>query len=230
MKLAGVSVLGHIQDTMITARMKGIIDDYVISTTMNPLDDEIQGWCRKYNANCFRGSEDDVLGRVYETARYMNADVIVDITADCPLVDYSEIHKLLSLYFNNFHDVNYVYVSNCRIRSWPDGFDLQVFSISALAEISDIVTNEEYLKHVGWNVVKYLTSKTKIIDDIAPHKYFHPSWGLTLDTLEDYGLLKILFERRINERSAEGIIDYLHENPELLEINRSVVRKVPGDG
>lgn len=232
--LAGKPVLWHIAETMDMAKAVGAIDDYIIATTTNSLDDKIESWCENEKICCFRGSEDDVLGRVYEAAKSMKADVIVDTTADCPLVDWRQIKEMGEIYdkhpYNRGECRPYFYISNCRERSWPDGFDIQFFDIGCLRMlIEEKMVSLLRRSHSGWNIPKYLKDDICIVDYVAKDRYRFPSWGVTLDTKEDYKLLSILFDRGLGGKSAEEIIDYLKLHRELLKINSSVVRKVPGD-
>lgn len=227
MKLKGGSVLSQIVRRIESSKVDGLI----VATTTDISDDNIDLFCRNNGIKCYRGSMDDVLGRVAKAGFYMKADTIVDITADCPLIDYRQINKLLDLYNNN-KSFLYKYASNCWIRSWPDGFDIQIYSLAALENVSTHVVNEKHRSHAGWNIPYYLKDHgvVDIINDVAPHEYNYPKWGLTLDTQQDYQLISKLYELDMNLVSAELLIEFLKDNPELLKINNSVIRKAPGEG
>ena len=83
------------------------------------------------NLNVFLGSETDVLDRYYKAAKKFKADVIVRICADCPFIDPLIIDKILKV----FETKSYDYISNTIKPTFPDGFDVEVFSFSVLQEI-----------------------------------------------------------------------------------------------
>ncbi len=104
------------------------IDEVVVATSTAPQDDAIESFCATQVISCFRGSEDDVLDRYYQTASAFKADVVVRITADCPLHDPRVIDTVVS----HFDPARADYVSNTVERTYPDGLDTEVFSIAAL--------------------------------------------------------------------------------------------------
>ena len=69
-----------------------------------------------------------MLCQVIGAAEFMNAELVVEITGDCPLIDPSIVDQAISTFLNN--DVEYV--SNVDVRSFPDGMDVQVFSLKTL--------------------------------------------------------------------------------------------------
>ncbi len=85
-----------------------LIDEIVLATTVNKDDDSLEKLSKRLGIKCYRGSENDVLQRVFEAAKTYKADTIVEITGDCPLVDPDIIRACIKL----FLDGNYDYVSN----------------------------------------------------------------------------------------------------------------------
>ena len=104
------------------------IDEVVVATTTTRHVDVIEDFCAREGIACFRGSEDDVLDRYYQAARAFNADVVVRITADCPLHDPEVIDAIVGHFDPARHD----YVSNTIRRSYPDGLDTEVIAMAAL--------------------------------------------------------------------------------------------------
>lgn len=167
----------------------------------------------------YPGPEDDVIGRVIAAAEEANADIVVELTADCPLVDPNQIQKVITA-LKNRPDV--AYSSNCVVRSWPDGFDVQAYYLQTLKDIKRL---HRPTSHCGWNIAQNIDPRYKS-DLIAPAEYFYPDWGLTLDTPEDYELLNALLPH-IGGFTAEEVIDYVKDNIHLLDINSGVERKDP---
>ena len=128
-------------------KLAEVVDDIVIATTLN--SEEIVLLCIEENYLHFVGYvEEDVLSRVYRTAILYEADIIVDLTGDCPLVD--PIH--ISLLVKEVKDNHYGYASNIRPRSWPDGFDVQVYKRDILEMLHRNIQDPKDRQHTGWNI------------------------------------------------------------------------------
>jgi len=195
-----------------------LIDQIIVATTINSTDDPIFNMCQKLSINCYRGSEDDVLLRVLNAHKSVNSQIIVELTGDCPLIDPEIIDEVIDIYLNN----NFDYVSNSHIRSFPDGVDVQVFSVDILKEIS-IKTKEPYDRE---NVSSYIyrSSEYSLKAIIANKELFWPELRITLDDKGDYYLIKKLIEyfypNKKFEFSLKDIVNYLKENKQLLELNK----------
>lgn len=123
--LAGRPMLARVAERVRLARR---VDDVVVATSAAPPDDAIAEFCRKERIPCFRGSEEDVLDRFYGAAREHGADIIVRITADCPLIDPDVIDRVVERFQRGDCD----YASNTLRYTYPDGLDTEVFSRAAL--------------------------------------------------------------------------------------------------
>lgn len=182
-----------------------------------------------------KGSMDNVFQRVLDAALTRNVDIIVCISADCPLVDFRHIdfltkHIYQTVAFNTTHQLKakmIEYASNYSPRTWPDGFDVAVFSTEAFIRLSKMKINKE---HTGWNFTQF-PNLFGSINLCAPEKYKLPHIEITLDTKEDYLLLHKIYDAFLYNynMSAEDIIEYLLEDKELLNINKNVQRKIPGE-
>ena len=171
----------------------------------------------------FGGDEEDVLGRVLAAADYFQADIIVDITADCPMVDPRHIDALIGLLMK---DKSLDYASNCVCRDWPDGLDIQVYWTDALIKVKRRFNPPN---HVGWNIAQHPEHFT-LNHWHAPIHW--PDLGLTLDTPEDYEMLLNLFQIfGLDDPGfyAEDAVRYLKKNPKLIT-NKNVIRKIPEEG
>ena len=129
-------------------RMKRVksADEIVIATTVSDADRVIVDFCDRLSIPCFRGSEQDVLSRYYEAAKTFNADIVVRLTSDCPLVDPSIVERVLRYYFD--HSSEYDYVSNCLIRTYPRGMDSEVFPFGILEDAYAEATEPADREHV----------------------------------------------------------------------------------
>lgn len=194
------------------------IDNIIIATTTNSADDPIIELCNKINVSYHRGSEEDVLQRVLEAHSKLSSDVIVELTGDCPLIDPSLIDRIIDIYNTGLYD----YVSNAHIRSYPDGFDVQVFPFAILEEVADR-THDKYDRE---NVSSYIyrSGKYSLKEVIASPSEYWPDLRVTLDDTGDYLLIKNIIEFLRAEKGEEffiiDIITYIKNNPKLLELNK----------
>jgi len=123
--LCGTSVLGWVASRV---RLCRLIDEVVIATTTSPADEAIVEEAQRLAVAIFRGDEQDVLDRYYRAARMGNADVIVRITADCPLIDPDLTGETIEQFLAERPD----YASNALERTYPRGLDTEVMSRQAL--------------------------------------------------------------------------------------------------
>lgn len=119
-KIEGKPMLWHIINRV--KHIKGC--KIVVATTKRKIDDEITNIAKKSGVQYFRGKTNDVLDRFYNTALKFNGDIIIRITADCPLIDPKESSRVLK----KFLDGDYDYVSNGN-ETYPDGLDTECFSL-----------------------------------------------------------------------------------------------------
>jgi spore coat polysaccharide biosynthesis protein SpsF len=124
--IAGKSML-----EWVTTRVKraGFITQVVVATTTGLKDDAIVDECRRLDVACHRGSEHDVLDRYYHAARDHEADVVVRVTSDCPLIDPREIERVIL----SFRDACPSYASNSIASTYIRGLDTEVMTIESLS-------------------------------------------------------------------------------------------------
>jgi spore coat polysaccharide biosynthesis protein SpsF len=196
------------------------LDTIVVATTINSSDDPIVALAKNLGVGVFRGSEEDLLGRVCGALRDSNADVCVEITADCPLMDPKIVGEALTEYIRT-RETNF-YISNSDPhRSVPAGLDVQVFAAESLYQL-DAETNDPLdREHVSYGFYR-----PEAGDHWRPRFIKHPSCKggedvlVTLDCREDYELIKQLYEelsRRNPFFSAANMIAWVRAHPEQHE-------------
>lgn len=198
------------------------VDAIVLATTVNKEDDELVEFSRSCGITCYRGDENDVLSRVAGAAKSVKADVIVEITADCPLIDYKIIDQMVNIYLNNEVD----YVSNVIVRSYPDGMDVQVFSLETLEKSGRMTDCELDREHVSLHIRNNpgIFSRINVLPTVDE---YWPDLGLTLDEKEDFSLIKTVleyFEESPIDITCKEIVEYLRVNNSLI-VNDRVKRK-----
>ena len=163
------------------------IDHIVIATTTNVEDEKIIELCNRINIDYYRGSENDVLDRVFRTHQYTSSEIIVELTGDCPLIDTKIIDESIKLYLKN----NFDYVSNAHVRSYPDGLDTQVFSLKLLKEINKLATSDYDRENVSSFIYRnHQNYGYKLKALIAKENEYWPDLRITLDDLGDYKLIR----------------------------------------
>jgi len=220
LKSTGKTMLQHLVERLKTVPS---LDSIVLATTENSYDDVLSLEAKRLNINCFRGSENNVLSRVVEAASTVNADIIVEITGDCPLIDPGIVEQCIIMF--KAHSVDYL--SNVIFRSYPDGMDVQVMSFESLKRSLSMTSDTLDLEHVSL-FIRNNPQKFSHIHLISPPEQYWPELGLTLDEPQDYELINILIEHfnKIKPMfSCLDAINYLRENPHLISVNSSVLRK-----
>lgn len=225
-KLSGKSVLEHV---IYRVSKSNLIDQIIVATTTNKEDDKIVDECLKIGVNYYRGDENNVLSRYYETAFDKGYETIIRITSDCPLIDPKIIDNMIR-YFNNENEKYQLdYLSNSLKETFPRGFDVEIFTFNSLKEAYENATLEYEKEHVTPYI--YLNQdKFTIKNYYNSNKY--QNYRLTLDTYEDYLVIKNIYDNIYKEDSMffyEDIISYLNQYPEIANINQHIKQKKLGE-
>lgn len=218
MPLAGRPVLRHVIER---ARMSGVFARVVVATTDRSIDDEVAALAEGWGALAVRGDEADVLSRFGLAAEASSADVIMRITADCPLIDPDVLSAMVSRFVN---EQPLDLMSNCIRRTFPRGLDAELFTRAAL----DIMLRDASTQPQREHVTPYLYENPqlfRIVEFFNERNVSHVR--LTLDTLEDFDLLDRVFASVPNPddirlRDIERILD---ANPTWLTINAHIEQK-----
>ena len=217
--------LGRPMLAHLTSRLKAVpsIDEIVLATTVNAADDVLVDFAKKDGIKVFRGSEEDVMARVIGAAESAHADVVVEITGDCPIIDPDLVEQTIRIFKRNHS----VYCSNCFISSYPDGMETQVIALEALKKSFSMTDDPRDREHVSLHIVNnpQVFTHTYLV---APPSLHWPGLGLTLDEPADYELIRTLIENLGKDNPLFGcgdVIRFLRANPELLGVNDMVQRK-----
>jgi spore coat polysaccharide biosynthesis protein SpsF len=193
-----------------------------VATTINQTDDVIVSLCEKLSVFYHRGSEDDVLSRYYECAQKFNLDIIVRVTSDCPLVDGYLIKDGVEKFIASGENA---YVSNCIERTYPRGFDFEIFSFKALEKACENASERFEREHVSPFIRNPDKNKGVSLISLTRTKNAD-QFRITVDEEDDFKLIKILIENyHLVGKKAEEIITFLEANPEIANINAHVEQK-----
>lgn len=194
------------------------ISQIVVATSVNPNNHELADHVTKLGFNVFQGSEDDVLERYYLAAQKFNADVIVRITGDCPLVDANLVDEIIRF----FKLGNFDYASNTLAPTFPDGLDVEVFTMKALEKAFLLASSAYDREHVTpfiKNSPEFSRGNFVNEDD-----YSHMRW--TVDEDVDFGVISRVFERFYPDLNFgwKKILEYQKQAPEVFELNSQIMR------
>jgi len=219
MPLAGRPALFH---TIERVQRANLINEIVIATSTLPQDDIIEKEAAFIHIKTFRGSEGDVLERYYLAAKEANADTVVRVTSDCPLIDPAVLDQLIEL----FKETNADYASNFFARrTYPRGLDAEVFTFKALEHAQEKATQ----KHEREHVTPFIWAQPKLFKCASLQQDKDLStlrW--TLDEKDDYRLLTEIFNTLYPQNpnfSTEDILTLLEKRPELKTLNEHVEQK-----
>lgn len=207
-------ILWHIHNRLKTCKT---LSEIVISTGNSKNNEKIHDFAVKQKIPIFLGSENDLISRLFETCKKFEADAIVRITGDCPLVDPVLVDKMVSDFTKNYP--NFDVVRNYGIPTFPHGFEIDIFSLKILKKLHDKIIEpkwrewfplyfDHYPECFSILEIKNSTNQTNL--------------RLTLDYEEDFTLIKKIYEKlflKNNSFSTNSIISLLEENPSLLKIN-----------
>ena len=217
---AGRPLLAHLVE-----RLKRVpsIDEIVIATTTNGADDPIVELARTLGVTYFRGSEDDVLGRVLSAAKNSYADTIVEITADCPAIDPSIVQRCIETFIASGAD----YVSNILVPTYPWGMDTQVFATETLAQADTATTDDPAAReHVSLYIYEH-PERFTLVNVAAPPELTWPELHIELDTPEDYELIRTIFDELYPQHpdfALGDIISLLRRKTHISRINEHIQR------
>ena len=220
MEAAGKPMLQHMIERL---QRVPSLDGVVVATTVNATDDPVVELAERLGVGYFRGSEADVLMRVLDAARAHDVDVIVETTGDCPLIDPA----LVEICVQGYLDAGVDYVSNVLERTYPIGMDTQVFATDVLADVARRTDDPDDHEHVSLYIYRHPEIYT-LKNMPGPAQLTRPDLALTLDTPEDFELLRAVFEALYPRDPAFGLGDILHlldTDPSLADINAHIRRK-----
>ena len=205
--------------------------EIIVATTTNKSDDKIVELAHKNNVQCYRGSEDDVLKRVLESAQLFNTDVIVEITGDNPLADPVLIDNMINKFVKLKDTVDFMsndvgcYNDNVKFE-FPLGLNVKIFKTSVLNSVETKAKRSVDREHVVNYILKNM-DQYRVYNYTPSGYYARPDLRFTMDYHEDYFLIKQVYEGlyKCNKNfTSADIIEFLDRNPEVKNINIDCVQ------
>lgn len=196
----------------------------VIALTEDQADDELFKLCKQNNIEIYRGNTLDLLDRHIQVAKIFDADAVVKIPSDCPLIDPKIIDKVILYYINNRD--KYDFVSNLHPPSYPDGNDVEVMSFKALDKAwinaKKDFEREHTTPYIWENPDKFRIGNVDWetgFDYSMTHRF-------TIDYKEDYEFVKRVYDELYDKNNKFGlndILELLENKPKIKKINQMYI-------
>ena len=197
------------------------INNFIVATTINNSDDDIINICVKNQVKYFRGSENNVLDRFYQTALISNTDIVVMCTGDCPLLDSNILDDMVNIFIKNDynHFAHKYYGGN---MGFPDGFDVNIIKFKTLeTEWLKQKNNNNIIEHACSHLLATYGNGTYNIP-IPDHNIIDLNkLHLSLDTPDDFNLIKTIIENIKDDYSIYDVLEFLNKNTHLLEYQKN---------
>jgi spore coat polysaccharide biosynthesis protein SpsF len=221
MPIMGKPMLWHI-----VRRVRAVpsIDEVVVAVPSDGANEVLRQFCADNKITLFPGSETDVLDRYYQAARQFEADPVIRITADCPMVDPQLIERLVQMYqIGGFDHIGVAAGAGAERLGkgrFPDGLDAECFGFSVLARAWREATDPRDREHV----TRYIWSNRQLFycGELTADVVY-PKLRLTVDHAEDFELVTKIYESLYSEREPflfSDVMKFLEKNPAVVEMNR----------
>lgn len=224
----GRTTLGILIDNLRESRF---LDDIIVACPTGEADDAIAEACIHYQTKVYRGDSEDVLARVIGAAEYYGVDVIVEITADCPMMDAKVVDQAIERYLDlEMDNVPTDMVTNFIPKTYPKGYEVRVFPYETLKKIEKQVDNPIDRQHVSttafWNPKFKRYYKIHNVEAEPPNR--RPELAVTLDTPEDLVLMRALVgiaKECALPLTIGNVIQIIDTYPEYYKPAGAIVRK-----
>ena len=203
------------------------VDEVIVATSAESRDDIVSRYGSRSGATVHRGSESNVLARVFEAANLTDADVIVRITGDCPLIDPETLTEVTRPVLSGEAD----YAANILERTFPRGLDVEAFTFESFQRVHEEAADSHHREHVTpyyrenpdeFDIVN--VASDEVFDD--PQFQNRDDLRLTLDEADDYEVLREIYENVPYDDSLpiRDAIRYVDEN-DLMSLNETIEQK-----
>jgi spore coat polysaccharide biosynthesis protein SpsF len=201
-------------------RKSEITGNIVVAVTKEESDDKLADICNAEGYNIFRGHTTDLLDRHYQAGLEYNAEAVVKIPSDCPLIDPQIITRVINTFISS--ESKYDYVSNLHPATYPDGNDVEIMSMHALEKAWKEAGKDFEREHT----TPFLWENPELfrIGNVEWETGFDYSMSQrwTIDYREDYLFIKEVYDALYENNADFGlndILNFLEAHPEVKAIN-----------
>jgi glutamate-1-semialdehyde 2,1-aminomutase len=199
------------------ARARGV-NQIIVATSVEKVNQSLVEHVHKLGYICEQGSENDVLDRYVQAAKKHKADAVVRITGDCPLVDPELVDEVI----RRFLAANVDYYSNTNPPTYPDGLDVEIFTLKALEHASQVTSASFDREHV----TPYLRKPGNFRTASLQHNQDLSDLRWTVDEPDDLELIEKIFQyfHPRTDFTWSEVLTMQSEQPELSNINQHIIR------
>ncbi len=218
-KICGVPMIEHLLNRLSYSKE---LDQIIVATSIDERNKKLIDFVNKLGYVCEQGSENDVMSRYLEAAKKHQADIVVRITGDCPLVDPLLVDKLIL----EFKSLSVDYFSNINPPTYPDGLDVEIFRLSALELACKETANLFDREHV----TPYLRRNAKFIQASSQNEEDLSNLRWTVDELSDFEVIDAVF-KAFSPRTDftwKEVYALYKNRPKLFEANQQLIRNEGG--
>lgn len=219
----GVPMIGRQLERLERARS---LDGIVVASSVDPSDDQLAAYLASQDIAAVRGSLDDVLGRFISAMDEYRPDVVVRLTADCPLVSPAILDAVVGEFATGDSD----YVSNTMVPTFPDGLDVEVVSADALRWVAAHSNDVHEREHVTLGVYRR-PDRFSIRNVAGEEDLSNLRW--TVDNADDLAFVRTVYERLYSENPTfewGDVLALVRSNPDLSRTTMDAARNVALDG
>jgi spore coat polysaccharide biosynthesis protein SpsF (cytidylyltransferase family) len=218
--ISGRPMLWHVVDRL---KHCGLLDEIAVATSKNSENNVVETFCKENKIPFYSGSENDVLDRYYQAARMFEADVVIRITADCPLIDPVVTDKVVSEYIT--HQKACDSASNIVKRTYPRGLDTEAVSFRALGKCWQDAKEPHQREHVTIYLYEhpelFRMNEVRNSEDLSGLRW-------TVDCDEDMSLIREIYKRLYDGKNIffmQDVLALYKKYPELADINKDIKQK-----
>ena len=241
--LADIAGQPMLQRVFMRTSRAASVSQTIFATTTDPSDDSVAEYCDFSGIPCTRGSLYDVLDRYYQTAKQAKADVVVRITADCPVIDPALIDDVVNTLIENEYDFVCNRLPPPWSRTYPIGLDVEACTFKVLAKAWKEAKEPQHREHAMpyfYEGVQLSAISRQLSEGVSPrefriallnHTTDFGDYRWTVDTPEDLEFMRQVyshFDGR-DDFTWKEVLDLVHDNPELMKINAGVKHKTLKD-
>ena len=221
--LAGRPMLEHVVNRSLACQ---VADTVCVATTTDASDDITANWSEEFGIRCFRGSMNNVLGRYRQVVDQLNTDIVVRVTADCPMLDPQIVDALVRAFKEKGESVDYV--ANDLNPTFPIGMGVEALSADLLKYLDDSVKDASEREHVTLHIQTH-PENYSVLSVVNATDF--SKLRLTVDAPEDYELAKHVFNSLDSEHQGRifglgEVSSLLDANPQWVRLNSSIQQRI----
>jgi spore coat polysaccharide biosynthesis protein SpsF len=244
--LADIAGQPMLQRVFVRTSRAATVTETIFATTTDPSDDAVAEYCDFRGIPYTRGSLYDVLDRYYQTARQAQADVVVRVTADCPVIDPGLIDDVVKMLLET-RDGRFDFAAN-RLpppfhRTYPIGLDVEACTFDVLEKAWKKADEPQHREHVMpyfYEGVELVNEQRSLETGVSPrgfniallhHTTDFGDYRWTVDTAEDLEFIRQVYNRfdGRDDFTWKEVLDLVHDKPDLAKINSKVKHKTLKD-